>query len=135
MEEASLAVHTFIEFPEVDKRSSYHGVLGKPVLKELQVVTSINHLCLKFFTERIIATIKGNQSNAKKCYKNALQKAKKWEVNITLWDVEIEDVPEEAKRNTPQRKASLFHQATKNVMIEKAIIHKDSNHRITKSNS
>ncbi|KAL2504798.1 Uncharacterized protein Adt_20419 [Abeliophyllum distichum] len=35
MEEEPLAAHTFIEFLVVDRRYAYHGVLGRPALKEL----------------------------------------------------------------------------------------------------
>ncbi|KAL2542883.1 Ribonuclease H [Abeliophyllum distichum] len=55
--EEPLAAHTFMEFLVVDRRSAYHGVLGRPVLKELWAVTSIHHLCMKFPTEGGIATV------------------------------------------------------------------------------
>ncbi|KAL2519488.1 Uncharacterized protein Adt_15735 [Abeliophyllum distichum] len=35
MGEEPLAAHTFMEFLVVDRRSAYHGVLGRPALKEL----------------------------------------------------------------------------------------------------
>ncbi|KAL2532255.1 Uncharacterized protein Adt_05606 [Abeliophyllum distichum] len=51
----------FMEFLVVDTRSSYHGVLG-PVLKDLQAVTSIHHLAIKFLTPGGVAKICGNQT-------------------------------------------------------------------------
>ncbi|KAL2461799.1 Uncharacterized protein Adt_45219 [Abeliophyllum distichum] len=38
MGEEPLATHTFMDFLVVDRRSAYHGVLGRPVLKELWAV-------------------------------------------------------------------------------------------------
>ncbi|KAL2497196.1 Uncharacterized protein Adt_22746 [Abeliophyllum distichum] len=40
----------FMKFLIVDTRSAYHGVLERPVLKDLQEVTSIHHLAMKFST-------------------------------------------------------------------------------------
>ncbi|KAL2542154.1 Uncharacterized protein Adt_03132 [Abeliophyllum distichum] len=37
-----------MEFLIVDTYSTYHGVLGNPMLKNLQAVTSIHHLAMKF---------------------------------------------------------------------------------------
>ncbi|CAI9762902.1 unnamed protein product [Fraxinus pennsylvanica] len=53
--------HHFMEFLVVDRRCAYHGVLGRPALKELWAVTSIYHLCMKLPMERGIATIRGDQ--------------------------------------------------------------------------
>lgn len=38
----------FMEFMVVDNRSTYHGVLGRPILKDLEAVTSIDYLYMKF---------------------------------------------------------------------------------------
>ncbi|KAL2497049.1 Uncharacterized protein Adt_22599 [Abeliophyllum distichum] len=95
MAEEPLATHTFMEFLVVDRRSAYHGVLGRPALKELWAVTSIHHLYMKFPTEGGIATIRGNQPEARKCYRNALRKAKKKEMNMTIRDVVMEEASED----------------------------------------
>ncbi|KAL2486791.1 Uncharacterized protein Adt_31547 [Abeliophyllum distichum] len=63
-----------MEFLVVDTRYAYHGVLGKPVLKDLQVATSIYHLAIKFPTPGGIAKVWGNQTEARECYMNALRK-------------------------------------------------------------
>ncbi|KAL2466256.1 Uncharacterized protein Adt_42107 [Abeliophyllum distichum] len=42
----------FIEFLIVDTRYAYHRVLGRPALKDLQAVTSIHYLAMKFSTPR-----------------------------------------------------------------------------------
>ncbi|KAL2455889.1 Uncharacterized protein Adt_47060 [Abeliophyllum distichum] len=74
MGEEPLAAHTFMEFLVVDRRSAYHGVLGRPALKELWAVTSIHHLCMKFPTEGGIATVRGNQPEGSKMLQKCLEK-------------------------------------------------------------
>ncbi|KAL2462277.1 Uncharacterized protein Adt_45697 [Abeliophyllum distichum] len=65
-------------------------------LKELWVVTSIHYLYMKFVTDNGVATMKGNQHEARKCYKIAQRKTEKRTVDAILWDVEMEDILEEA---------------------------------------
>ncbi|KAL2543282.1 Uncharacterized protein Adt_04260 [Abeliophyllum distichum] len=120
MGEEPLAAHTFMEFLVVDRRSAYHGVLGRPALKELWIVTSIHYLCMKFPTEGGIATIRGNQPEARKCFRNALRKAEKKEINMTIRDVEMEEV---------------LGAASEDVEMEEASITKDNDLRITGANS
>ncbi|KAL2505919.1 Uncharacterized protein Adt_21540 [Abeliophyllum distichum] len=107
MGEEPLAAHTFMEFLVVDRRSAYHGVLGRPALKELWAVTSIHHLCMKFPTEGGIATVRGNQPEARKCYRNALRKAEKKEVNMTFCDVVMGEATEAASEDVEMQEASL----------------------------
>ncbi|KAL2474416.1 Uncharacterized protein Adt_35152 [Abeliophyllum distichum] len=76
--------------------TTYHGVLGRSALKELWVVTSIQHMCMKFSTERGIAAVKGNQLEANKFYRIALQKAETKKINMTFIDVEMTEALEEA---------------------------------------
>ncbi|XP_022848738.1 uncharacterized protein LOC111371051 [Olea europaea var. sylvestris] len=64
---APLTIHNFMEFLVGDHHSAYHGVLGRPVLKELCAVTSIHNLCIKFPTERGIAIVRGDQQSAREC--------------------------------------------------------------------
>lgn len=84
--------HHFMEFLVLDRRSAYHGVLGRPALKELWAVTSIHHLCIKFPTERGIATVRGDQMGSRECYLNSLRKAEP-RVNMVL-DTEMTEAPE-----------------------------------------
>ncbi|KAL2534608.1 Ribonuclease H [Abeliophyllum distichum] len=51
MGEEPLAAHTFMEFLVVDRRSAYHGVLGRPALKELWAVTFHPPSLHEIFTE------------------------------------------------------------------------------------
>lgn len=90
---APLTAHHFMEFLVVDYRSAYYGVFGRPNLKELWVVTSIYNLCIKFPTKNGIATIRGDQRNARKCYSNSIRKVESRSMNVILMDIdEIEDL-------------------------------------------
>ncbi|KAL2499539.1 Uncharacterized protein Adt_25089 [Abeliophyllum distichum] len=108
MGEELLTAHTFIEFLVVDRRSAYHGVLGRLALKELWVVTFIHHLCMKFSTERGIATIRGNQPEARKCYRNALRKAEKKEINMTIINVEMNEASGATSEDVEMEEASFI---------------------------
>lgn len=61
MGESPQTTINFKEFLIVDSRSTYHGVLGRPALKELGAVTSILHLCMMLPTENEVITVKGDQ--------------------------------------------------------------------------
>lgn len=52
---APFIAHYFMEFLVLDHRSTYHRVLGRPTLKELQAITSIHHLYMKFPTKNGVA--------------------------------------------------------------------------------
>ncbi|KAL2466377.1 Uncharacterized protein Adt_42228 [Abeliophyllum distichum] len=55
---------------------------------------------------RGIATIRGNQPEARKCYRNALRKAEKKEVNMTIHDVEMGEASEETPEDVEMEEAS-----------------------------
>lgn len=88
-----LVDYHFMEFLVVDHLSAYHGVLGRPVLKELWPVTSIHHLCMKFSSKHGIATVLGNQMGSRECYLNSLPKAEPR--NMIIMNIELFDLPEE----------------------------------------
>lgn len=85
---AQIAGH-FTKFLVIDNRSTYHGVLGRPILKDLWTVTFVVHLCMKFPTERNITIVRGDQMKNKECYINSLWKAEHFNVNMVLIDIEI----------------------------------------------
>ncbi|XP_022883419.1 uncharacterized protein LOC111400225 [Olea europaea var. sylvestris] len=99
---APLVAQHFMEFLVVDHRSAYHGVLGRPALKDFWAVTSIHYLCIKFSTEHGIATIQGDQMGSRACYLNSLRKSESRTVNVIITevanesglDVEMLDTPE-----------------------------------------
>lgn len=89
-----------MEFLVMDHRSVYHGVLGLAVLKELLADTSIHHLCMKFPTERGIATIRGDQISLRKWYLSSLWKFEPRSMNMILLDTKKVDMPVEG--STPE---------------------------------
>lgn len=62
----------FMKFLVIDNRSTYHGGLGRPLVKDLWTVTFIVHLCMKFPTERDITIARGDPMNYRECYINSL---------------------------------------------------------------
>lgn len=89
-----LVAHRYMEFLEVNHRSTYPGVLGRPTLKKLWVVTSIHHLCMKFPTEQCIAMIWGHQMGSRECYLNFLRKSEPRIMNVIITGIEMIVVPE-----------------------------------------
>lgn len=55
---APFTTYHFMEFLVVDIRSVYHGVLGRPALKELWTIMSIHYLRMKFPIENCITTVR-----------------------------------------------------------------------------
>ena len=61
----------------VDCLSTFNGVLGRPLLKVLKVVTSIYHLTMKFLTAKGTRQVKGIQYNSREYYNKSLKLAKR----------------------------------------------------------
>ncbi|CAI9765388.1 unnamed protein product [Fraxinus pennsylvanica] len=68
---------------------------GKSRSEGTMAVTSIYYLCMKFSTERGIATIRGDQMGSRECYLNSLRKSEP-RVNMVL-DAEMSEAPEEGQ--------------------------------------
>lgn len=63
----SVATTHVAEFMIVNEDISYNGILGRPILKEMRVVTSIYHLSMKFPTPNGIGCIRGCQADSREC--------------------------------------------------------------------
>ncbi|XP_072064442.1 uncharacterized protein [Arachis hypogaea] len=61
-----------IDFIVVDVASAYNALIGGITLNRLGVVVSTPHICMKFPTLEGIATIRGDQKLARKCYNESL---------------------------------------------------------------
>ncbi|KAL2505106.1 Uncharacterized protein Adt_20727 [Abeliophyllum distichum] len=96
MEEAPTIVRTPMEYLVVDKSSSYHGVLGRPVLIDLGAMIHTKFLCMKISTDWKIAMVRSNQSKSRTCYTNAMWKFVDREVNAI--DVEMKEAPLDLER-------------------------------------
>ena len=64
-------------FVVVDCASAFNAVLGRPSLRELKAITSIYHLTVKFPTPGGVASMKGEQREARECYNTSLHKSEK----------------------------------------------------------
>ena len=74
-------------FNIVDTRLAYNGVIGRPILWETNIATSIRYLVMKIPTQGWIITIRGYQNIAKQCY----QLATKDEIEVFSIESNIED--------------------------------------------
>ena len=61
-----------IDYIVVDVSSAYNALIGRATLNQLAAVVSTPHLCMKFPTPEGIATIKGDQKIARRCYNESL---------------------------------------------------------------
>ena len=68
-----------IEFLTVNYLSTFNGVLGRPLLKAMKVVTSIHCLTMKFPTLVRTSQVRGRQWDFRECYNKSLELAEKRE--------------------------------------------------------
>ncbi|XP_072052132.1 uncharacterized protein [Arachis hypogaea] len=61
-----------IDFIVVDVESAYNALIGRTTLNRLRTVVSTPHLCMKFSIHTGIATVRGDQKLARKCYNESL---------------------------------------------------------------
>ncbi|XP_072077942.1 uncharacterized protein [Arachis hypogaea] len=61
-----------VDYIVVDIISTYNALIGRITLNRLAAVVSTSHLCMKFSTAKGIASIKGYQKLARKCYNKSL---------------------------------------------------------------
>ncbi|XP_074317913.1 uncharacterized protein LOC141654442 [Silene latifolia] len=57
----------------IDGTSTYNVILGRPWIHEMKAIPSMYHQCLKFPTPWGVQEIRGDQEEAKDCYKVALK--------------------------------------------------------------
>ncbi|KAL2466011.1 Uncharacterized protein Adt_41862 [Abeliophyllum distichum] len=87
--DAPTTVRTPMEYLVINKSSSYHGVLGRSALIDLEEMTHTKFLCMKFSTYCGISIVRGNQSESKEFYTNTMRKFVDQEVNVI--DVEMKE--------------------------------------------
>lgn len=71
--EETLAATHIIDFMIVDQGSAYNAPNGRPLLKEMTVITSIYHLSMKFPTPAGVGFVKGCQYESRECYNRAVK--------------------------------------------------------------
>ena len=77
-----------IEFLIVDCPSAFNGMIGRPLLKTLKVVSSIHCLTMKFPMAAGIEQVRGKQWDSRECYNKSLELAEKREKLPQVLDVE-----------------------------------------------
>ena len=65
------------KFLAVDRPSTFNGVIGRPFLKALRIVTSIHCLTIKVPTAMGTGQVRGRQHNSKEFYNSSLELAEK----------------------------------------------------------
>ena len=58
-------------FNIVDLSLAYNGIIGRPILYEIDAVTSIRRLSMKIPLDNRVITILGNQTMSQQCYQMA----------------------------------------------------------------
>ena len=75
--EGAVSVTQVMEYMIVDHESSHNVIIGRPLLKEMRVVTSIYHLSMKFPTPSGVGCIRGCQYDSRECYRKSIKVFKK----------------------------------------------------------
>ncbi|XP_060972480.1 uncharacterized protein LOC115717832 [Cannabis sativa] len=79
---AHVVAKSMADFAVIDQHSAYNAVIGRPILKEMKIVTSIYHLTMKFPTPARVGSVRRVQSDSRECYNAALKLAEKKSVNV-----------------------------------------------------
>jgi hypothetical protein len=66
-------VNKQVKFLVIDAPATYNVILGRPWLHQMKAVASTYHQCLKFPTPWGVEEIRGDQEEARGCYKQALK--------------------------------------------------------------
>nr|XP_017225259.1 PREDICTED: uncharacterized protein LOC108201488 [Daucus carota subsp. sativus] len=66
--EAPRAATQIAEFVIIDHPSAHNALMGRPLLKDMRIITSIYHLTLKFPTPGGVGCVKGSQYESRDCY-------------------------------------------------------------------
>ena len=64
-----------IDFLAVNCPSAFNEVLGRPLLRALKPMTSINYLAIKFPTTARTGQVRGRQCDSRECYNRSLKLA------------------------------------------------------------
>ncbi|XP_063935619.1 uncharacterized protein LOC135147089 [Daucus carota subsp. sativus] len=81
-----LATTQVAEFMIVNEDISYNGILGRPIVRHMRIVTSIYHLSMKFPTPNGVGCVQGCQADSRECYSRALRSAVKACKEVQLVD-------------------------------------------------
>ncbi|XP_059458240.1 uncharacterized protein LOC132187819 [Corylus avellana] len=63
-----------VDFLVIDRPGAYNAIVGRPALNKLKAATSPYHLMMKFPTEEGVGEVKGDQTQARRCYNTSLRR-------------------------------------------------------------
>ncbi|KAK1400378.1 hypothetical protein POM88_010241 [Heracleum sosnowskyi] len=101
--EGSLSATQVFDFLVVDQPTHYNALLGRPVLKEVRIVTSIYHMSMKFPTPNGVGCIKGCQYDSRDCYSRMIRSSRKGSKGVE----EDSDMPDFDQESTQETQASF----------------------------
>ncbi|KAM6583540.1 hypothetical protein CsatB_010542 [Cannabis sativa] len=79
---APVTAKSMADFAVIDQYSAYNAVIGRPILKEMKIITSIYYLTMKFPTPAGVGSVRVVQSESRECYNAAVKLAEKRTVNV-----------------------------------------------------
>ncbi|XP_060968811.1 uncharacterized protein LOC133036284 [Cannabis sativa] len=79
---APVTAKSMADFAVIDQYSAYNAMIGRPILKEMKIITSIYHLTMKFPTSAEVGSVRGVQADSRECYNTAVKLAEKRAVNV-----------------------------------------------------
>ncbi|KAK1389694.1 hypothetical protein POM88_017872 [Heracleum sosnowskyi] len=97
--EGSLSATQVFDFLVVDQPTHYNALLGRPVLKEMRIVTSIYHMSMKFPTPNGVGCIKGCQYDSHDCYSRMIKSSRKGSKGVGE-DSDMPDFDQESMQET-----------------------------------
>ncbi|KAH9659680.1 hypothetical protein KPL70_023952 [Citrus sinensis] len=75
-----------LDFVVVDEEGPYQMILGRPFLRMSKAVLSIHYLALKYWVNRVVGVVRGDQRIARSCYSLAAKEA----MQITSLNTRVE---------------------------------------------
>ncbi|XP_059437719.1 uncharacterized protein LOC132170668 [Corylus avellana] len=63
-----------VDFLVIDRLGAYNAIISRPALNWLKAVTSTYHLMMKFPTEEGVGEVKGDQTQARRCYNTSFKR-------------------------------------------------------------
>ncbi|XP_021603907.1 uncharacterized protein LOC110608935 [Manihot esculenta] len=78
---------------------SYNAILGRPVLFDFEVVTSIRYLAMKFPTEAGVGTVRGSQEEVRAVYLATVAEPSSTEERMDSEVLEVRDEKTEARQS------------------------------------
>ncbi|VFR02922.1 unnamed protein product [Cuscuta campestris] len=86
-----------MRFVVVDIKCVHNAILGRPGINQVRAIISMAHLCMKFYTPNGIGEERGDQKNARSCYREAVKKMTRQFEQIELVSQQVDKGEEKAR--------------------------------------